>query len=718
MENFDITMEAENVESVPYGEEQQEISDYSIEITKKYYVLKEREEGREERIRIKDLKAVLSMAEPAGNKSNPIGEKNLFIEVAGSFFPDFFEEGGIYFLSLTFFEYLKNKINIRGMEYRRIGLVSENRKRVEEYCLVMPQEVDCVLPDSRETAKTGEIVYFEIDDERTGVLEIFKVKGFPHLFVTEKLSRIGFAGFECTRIENYFDYEGIRDRNFKERLSGKRLEEVLREFENEARKLGKTDYIYGLRQFLNPEKIRRDVGEGINDILDSYNGIEFWIDELSERFFVFFWSWETGKVELAESHCVYFDQKEFYLKGMEDIKNYIARLPQQLKDFGKKVCVETILTCFSVQSKIFEKYENIHHGKRFRIYLAEEDFKSMNVPMVYDYKSKFQLDMEASKNIKGVDISEKDLREFDFSGRDLNGVTIKESNLRRAKFNGSILNGAVFINCDLTGAEFKKSSLKDAKFIDSKLDRSIFDGADMRGIQMTGCAVYHSSFVKSDMSGGMITGEDFSTAYFYKARLFETVFRILVAFKYNIFQLCDLRGAVFAGYDKEISSLMASCDFRNSDLSGSKFELDRILNCNYTKSKLHNVSFQGSSTIAGCNFKWSSCLGMNLEGVRVYRCDFTFVDLSKMKTMKETVFMENNFSYANLSRCSFNGDFRKNEMVYTDLSNCNFKACDLSTSKILFPDLQGAIFKEISFKKEQLEFVQLSPMQEKQVKIL
>lgn len=102
-------------------------------------------------------------------------------------------------MSVPFWGYLREKLDVGEIEFNHVGFYSEQGCRVEEYCLIVPEEVDCVLEGSASYDKAGRS--FEIDPDKAGQLEIFKVKGFPHLIVTAKLNRIDFGGYQCRFIQ-------------------------------------------------------------------------------------------------------------------------------------------------------------------------------------------------------------------------------------------------------------------------------------------------------------------------------------------------------------------------------------------------------------------------------------------------------------------------------------------------------------------------------------
>jgi uncharacterized protein YjbI with pentapeptide repeats len=107
-------------------------------------------------------------------------------------------------------------------------------------------------------------------------------------------------------------------------------------------------------------------------------------------------------------------------------------------------------------------------------------------------------------------------------------------------------------------------------------------------------------------------------------------------------------------------------------------------------------------------------------GVKVTENDFTFVDLSKMKTMKFIMFLNNDFSYSIIKGFDFSNTqyLLPNKLLYTDLSNCNLRDADFSTSLVIGPNLKGALLKGALFAKKQLEFIWLSSMQQREIQVL
>ena len=177
-----------------------ELVDYDTSSNKCFYVLREQPERTGDRVRLTELGKVLPLRDIRANQLQNINKEAYFIEAEGDFFPDFIEEYGIYLVSLPFLEYLQSRLNLGNIEYNRIAINVNQDNRSEEYALLIPEVIDAALEGSARYDKNNILEFLEIDEERVGQLEIFKLKDFPHLIVTAKLNRLAFAGYECLRL--------------------------------------------------------------------------------------------------------------------------------------------------------------------------------------------------------------------------------------------------------------------------------------------------------------------------------------------------------------------------------------------------------------------------------------------------------------------------------------------------------------------------------------
>jgi uncharacterized protein YjbI with pentapeptide repeats len=440
------------------------------------------------------------------------------------------------------------------------------------------------------------------------------------------------------------------------------------------------------------------------------------VEKLSDRFLLLFWSWENQTIEVAPEQAEYFDHPSFTLPTLGPVVQFINRLPQILVEPAKAVCWETILKLMLAESQIFSKYPDIHGERRFRAYLHQETSRSLNPALVYDYKSPFQKRVEASNSFQDKDLNNQDLREIDFSNKNLTGKRIEGCDLRRANFTNAVLTGTEFSNCDLTGADFSQSCLGQVKFICCNLERGRFQQADLQKVQFVNCNLWHTSFIKSDLTGGVFEKLNLEQAFFYQSKLGGALFGLQEIARDTSFALCDLKNTVFNGIEDE--TIIYNCDFRNADLSSARFTVVEIDNSNFTKAKLTQTDLSRCNRIAGSNFRYCSCVELNLNGVTVEECDFLWVDLSWIKPKAGVEFIDCDFTHANLAGFDFGvGYGRANIFDNTNLTNCKLEDADFRESMVIMANMSGAKLKNARFKEEQLEFIDLSSMQLREIQI-
>lgn len=471
---------------------------------------------------------------------------NHYIDVEGSYYPDYFEENGVYFVSINLLLYLRQKLNIGEIEFNHIGFMSEDRCRVEEYCLLVPPVVNCIKKETAVYEKSGRLTYFEIDEEKTGDLEVVRIKGFPHIIVVDKLNRIDYAGYECTRLENFLNYKDERDRSYQATLSGEGLKRAVAEYERRAQGPANSNYFYGMRRVLSDEwKTRREIREGLMKLINSYSQSPISTEFLYKRYFLLNWSLDNCCVTICETQASSFDIHEFPVESMRQVQEFIAKLPEELRVHALREAFAVVLNIVANTFSVFETYENIHGNERFRWYLNNHADPSVNPPMVYDYKSKFQREVEAATHFAKFDFTGKDLREFDFSGKDLSGIKFEGCNLRRARFCRAILRAAKFTNCLLIETDFQRANLNEAYFVDNDCYRTNFNSVEMQGAQIKGSNLCHCSFIKTNLKGLTINNLNLVNVYFYKSTLQDAKFEISERLSRSAFRLCDLWSKVY-----------------------------------------------------------------------------------------------------------------------------------------------------------------------------
>lgn len=682
-----------------------------------YYVLAECRAGRENRIILKDLKQQLPLEQLRQKQPDYHDDTSVYVEAEGSFYPDYLEENGVYLVSVPFYEYLNNTLRLRRIKYNHVGICTEKGERIEEYCLIIPQEIDCILEGSARYDQTHSLTYFEIDETKVGKVEIFRVKGFPHLIVTRKLNRIDFAGYQCTRIEKFFNYAGEQKRVYRERCSGQRLEATVKEYEKRVDGLGSPSYKYGLQRVLDQKKLRQELADGLREIFGSYQGTGLTAPQGMERYLTLFWPREQSVMRLM-AHTD-FGWDSLNVPALEKLFAYLKLLPEVLQELAGKVLLETVIYCLSQEGCLLDHYQTIHNGQRLALVMETDYFQATIPLLLYEYQPTWQWEVEAAVNFSKMDLNGRDLQGVDFSGKNLSGLQFSRCNLQRANFNGAVLERAEFNRCNLTGAEFTGCNLLDARFIKCELNRTVFDGAEMEKVIITGSDLSHCSFVKTDMTGGLVKNLKLARAYFYRAKLAGAEFKVRMTTYDCIFRQCDLKGAKFTGDVKRTANLMSGCDFRNSDLTECQFSINRIAKSIFTKTKLIGADFTKCGTIQACNFQWSNCAGLNLEGIEVVKSNFAKVDLTMLKVKNGTEWIDNNFTYANLSGYDFTiaGYTAANNLTCTNLSHCNLEAADLTASTLLNTNFTGAKMNRAILDKSQLEWVRLSAQQRNQIRL-
>jgi uncharacterized protein YjbI with pentapeptide repeats len=536
--------------------------------------------------------------------------------------------------------------------------------------------------------------------------------------VTQPLNRIDFAGYECARLENYFDYAGVRDRDYREREKGAPLAEALKDYERRAMASDNYNYKYGLSRAADPKLFRSGITSGLQSIFAGYNGPGFPTENLAERSLTFAISPE-GLVSLRDPAD--FTQSEFNLAALPLAYQYLGTVPEVLKAAGRRVIQETILSALIAECRILEKYPQIHGGQRFRIYAELDDLPTTNPPLLYDYKNQEQRLAEMTTEFAKFAWNDREMREYDFSGKNLSGLKIHGANLSLTKFNGCNLNNTEFSECDLTGAEFKQAKLQGAKFVKCELNRTNFNYAEMAKAEIVGSDLFQCSFIKTDLRETLIQSIKLSKAYFFKAKLQKAKFQIRMTTLNVVFRLCDLRGVLFSGDYNKTVNIMAGCDFRGSDLSESRFAFNRVARTNFTKAKLIGANLTQCKSFNKCNFKSIRCAGSNLDGLTLSECNFTKVDLTMLTPKSGAIFAENNnFTQANLSGYDFSvtGYLWANNLTNANLSNCNLEDADLSTSKLLNTNFSGANMNQAFLETGQLEWIRLSAKQRNEIQLI
>ncbi|MFJ9209653.1 pentapeptide repeat-containing protein [Streptomyces sp. L-9-10] len=92
-------------------------------------------------------------------------------------------------------------------------------------------------------------------------------------------------------------------------------------------------------------------------------------------------------------------------------------------------------------------------------------------------------DGKGTINLKGMRLSDADLRGVDLSEANLSGAVLPDCNLNGANLSGANLGKAVLKRADLTGANLTGANLAGADLTEASLDAAHLDGADLTGVR-------------------------------------------------------------------------------------------------------------------------------------------------------------------------------------------------------------------------------------------
>ncbi len=233
--------------------------------------------------------------------------------------------------------------------------------------------------------------------------------------------------------------------------------------------------------------------------------------------------------------------------------------------------------------------------------------------------AQFVADASDRTVLAGADLHAIHLEGAAFLGfpADLVKTDFDDANLHHTSFELADLSKATFRGATADGASFEDARLNEASFASHQTGRTDLHGAD---------------FFDADVSGASFQGADLSDAAFNRALAVDTNFNAVVA-RNTVFQGAHIYGAGQAfnqatnlqGADFSEAVLAGDVtaqggfDFTHADLTGAKFDKTQCIGCNFTDSKLDEVSFSGAylpgtvlagtTTLSGANLidAWLYC---------------------------------------------------------------------------------------------------------------
>jgi uncharacterized protein YjbI with pentapeptide repeats len=298
-------------------------------------------------------------------------------------------------------------------------------------------------------------------------------------------------------------------------------------------------------------------------------------------------------------------------------------------------------------------------------------------------------DSFGGEDLRGIDLSDLDLKGINFSGANLTGVVLKNSDLEKAN-----LTNAVLTEADLSNANLADALLTGADLDNTNLEGSILENAIIKSVVLKNTVLTNSNLKGADLTGSDISDSDLEGL--------------------------DLTNAVLKGVDFTnanlsntilIASDLSDANLKKSNLSGADLSEANLTNAVLIESLLENAELKNAD-FSKADLKKSNLKKASLEEADFSEADLTDSDLSET-ILNEAIFekanMQNallidaeavdaNFSEADLTNAKLsNGDFSK-----ADFSKSVLNEADFSNARMEDASVEGAKGTNINFRKADL----------------
>jgi uncharacterized protein YjbI with pentapeptide repeats len=315
----------------------------------------------------------------------------------------------------------------------------------------------------------------------------------------------------------------------------------------------------------------------------------------------------------------------------------------------------------------------------------------------------------ASRNLAGLDLSNRMLSEADFTGAVLYGASLKFATLERtnlfcadlrnvdgryANFSHTDMRGATLTNSNLSFAKLDKADLRVGRLgqmgadgVEKIVDRS----SGGTGVDFSYCSLRGASLEKANLSGANFTGTNFTGATFKGARFQNATFEGAVLVDVDLRDLqvppAALKSCLLPPTPEAItrvSQLLKMLDAHQLWVatharSGACAALDgedlRPLPAAIGKFPLTAISAKGAIAV-GMDFSGTQLQGVDFEGADLRGTSFEGADLRGA-----------NFRNANLAHTKFMGA----DLTSLKLATGGAKPCQFAGAKVTEEQLAEAI---------------------------
>jgi uncharacterized protein YjbI with pentapeptide repeats len=234
-------------------------------------------------------------------------------------------------------------------------------------------------------------------------------------------------------------------------------------------------------------------------------------------------------------------------------------------------------------------------------------------------KTRYTLPIDLSE----LNLSCKDLRNYDFSYCILTHTNLQKTHLGNANFKGVKANHANFRNAyfnkstfessDLRDTNFKGTIIKNSNFDFSLCNRSDFSGSRIQKTSFISANIRESQFCSTLLDGVSLTKAHFERSLFRDAKLFNSELPLV---KLNDSQIllteisnCNFKTSML------YNSIFDGCKFEKCDLSNALFTSGKINNSIILESNLTKINFRNSQltadTFVGCDLSKSKIFGVS-----------------------------------------------------------------------------------------------------------
>jgi len=202
------------------------------------------------------------------------------------------------------------------------------------------------------------------------------------------------------------------------------------------------------------------------------------------------------------------------------------------------------------------------------------------------------------QNLSNLDLSEKNIEGYDFSGKNLSDTNFEYANLEGSDFRGANLSDTNFESANLRGSDFSNTDIRKVEsFRNTKMSLINFQGSNFSGMTIFdrcgGCDFSNANMQNIGISGGKIIGSDFSNTNLSGAKL------SYVYIHEGDFSNTNLKNSI-------LTDVLFNTDISDIDLSGAKLLGISLHDSNKMQNSIRDSKVMQSLS---CDIKWKMNTG-------------------------------------------------------------------------------------------------------------